>query len=392
MHAVIRKRQGLPWEKEVSQGFSKNSTHLIQVAAIPNFEPMAEDTLTLAHGVLAYPKLVREINSPLLTLKQKALNKMLEMTVASRHIASFLAVGCVAALNTAARDSDSEVKGMATNALARIAREDKGRQELVAQQSVGVLLQCAADESAQVRLAAFEAVSWLAVTHEGMRACYEAGFVKVTVDRCTEEGGESEAQVQLAALVALHALSKNNPGARAAIDCGAIEMCVKVLEHGTDAMCEQAGYCLTALTFDQLNKSTALASDIMDPLILLLRSNKSLAVKMAAASALMSMTNGIRFEDGSNACKKAAIDAGAVGALVPLLQEGLAHERAGTMSHKTSALTVYVTKCIANLADLVIGRKQLQACLKDLDILSKSNEPLVRKHATIAVERVKWQP
>lgn len=112
-------------------------------------------------------------------------------------------------------------------------------------------------------------------------------------------------------------------------------------------MCEQAGYCLTALTFDQLNKSTALASDIMDPLILLLRSNKPLAVKMAAASALselhvlrsvfyphssthlclafpaVSMTNGIRFEDGSNACKKAAIDAGAVGALVPLLQVSL---------------------------------------------------------------------
>ena len=70
MHAVIRKRQGLPWEKETSKGFSKNATHLTNVAAIPNFQPLAEDELTVAHGALAYPKLVREITSHLLTLKQ----------------------------------------------------------------------------------------------------------------------------------------------------------------------------------------------------------------------------------------------------------------------------------------------------------------------------------
>ena len=62
------------------------------------------------------------------------------------------------------------------------------------------------------------------------------------------------------------------------------------------------------------------------------------------------------------------------------------------MSHETSALTVYVTKCISSLSDSPLGRKQLQACLGDLEALAQSDEPLVKKHATIAVQRVKWAP
>ena len=62
------------------------------------------------------------------------------------------------------------------------------------------------------------------------------------------------------------------------------------------------------------------------------------------------------------------------------------------MSHETSALTVYVTKCISSLADSPLGRKQLHTCLGDLEALAQSDEPLVKKHATIAVQRVKWAP
>lgn len=228
MHAVIRKRQGLPWEKEISQGFSKNSTQLSKVAVIPNFQPMAEDELTLAYGNLAYPKLVREINSPLLTLKRKALHKMLDLMAAPRNIASFVAAECVLALKTAARDDDPEARRIATDALGMIAREDTGRNELIKQSIWNVLIACSADESAAVRRSAFEVINCLAVTIEGLRACFEADIVEVTVKRCTDEHGETDPSVMLAALRALHELSKNDPGAWAAIKCGAIEMCVKV--------------------------------------------------------------------------------------------------------------------------------------------------------------------
>jgi len=392
MHAVIRKRQGLPWEPEVSKGLSKNSTHLTNVAAIPNFQPLAEDELTVAHGWLAHPKLVREITSHLLTLQQKALSKMLEMMAAPRHIASFLLAGCVPALNVACKGDDAEVRRLATVTLGRLAREDAGRKEMIAKKSIPALVERAGDSDADVRCAAFEAVASLVVTLEGLTACHEGGFIKVTVDRCTAAGGESEPSVQLAALGALHQLCKNDPGAGAAIECGAIEMCIQVLEHGTEGMREQAAFCLTTLTVEQEKKKMAMEQSVMIALIMLLHPSKPLAVKTAAACALMTMCNGTRMSDGSNACKVTAIKEGAIDALVPLLQEGLQHELAKTMTHETSALTVYVTKCIAALSDSPIGRKQLQAALGDLEALAQSDEPLVKKHATIAVQRVKWSP
>lgn len=228
MHAVIRKRQGLPWEKETPKGFAQNSSHIARVAAIPNFEPTPEEELSVAYGAQAYPKLVREMNSHLLTLQLQALQKMLEMIASPRHISSFIAAGCVDALNVAARCEDAEARNLSTIALARLAREDAGRKEMIAKQSINVLVQCAADESAAVRRAAFEAVSFLALTMEGLCACHKADFVSVTVARCTKEGGESDEEVNFKALGALHQLSKNDPAANAAVDCGAIEMCVKV--------------------------------------------------------------------------------------------------------------------------------------------------------------------
>jgi len=259
---------------------------------------------------------------------------------------------------------------------------------------VEVLVKSAGDANADVRSSSFEAVACLAVTLEGLRACHEAGFVAVTVKRCvgSETEGEPSPVVQLAALTALHQLCKNDPGAREAIECGAIEMCVQVLEHGTDEMKEQAAYVLSQLLILQEQKRLALDHDVMVKLIVLLHPSKPLAVKTAAVCALMVMTNGTRFPDGSNACKITALKEGAVEALMPLLAEGIAHDKAKTMNHATSALTVYVTKAIASLCDSPQGRKHLQACLADLETLAQSEEPLVKKHATIAVQRVKWSP
>ena len=75
MHAVIRKRQGLPWEKELPKGLRANLKHLTDVAALPNFEPLDPDSLNLAHGALQYPKLVAEISSPLLEVVADGLER-----------------------------------------------------------------------------------------------------------------------------------------------------------------------------------------------------------------------------------------------------------------------------------------------------------------------------
>ena len=117
------------------------------------------------------------------------------------------------------------------------------------------------------------------------------------------------------------------------------------------------------------------------------------AMQTAAAAMLMSMCNGTRFPNGDNACKGEAVKAGVVKALVPLLQKSISLELSGQMDETTCALTVYMLKAMAELADAPKGRKQLQQlALADLKVLTDSSEPLVTKSALIAVERIEWTP
>jgi len=67
-------------------------------------------------------------------------------------------------------------------------------------------------------------------------------------------------------------------------------------------------------------------------------------------------------------------------------------ELAKEMNHTNSALTVYVTKAMASMADAPKGRKQLQQVIKDLEVLAASEDALVKKHALIAIERITWKP
>ena len=59
----------------------------------------------------------------------------------------------------------------------------------------------------------------------------------------------------------------------------------------------------------------------------------------------------------------------------------------------STALPVYVMKAMSSLADAPKGRKQLKAkCLQQLEAIAKSEEPLVKKNALVAIERITWMP
>ena len=108
-------------------------------------------------------------------------------------------------------------------------------------------------------------------------------------------------------------------------------------------------------------------------------------VRTAAAGGLMSMAADVE-------SKKAAVDAAAVAALAPLLDESLALALRGAMDETTSKMTVNVAKCMALLSEDPRARKQLQPCLNQLRPLAESAQPLVQKHASAAVAAVAWKP
>ena len=72
MHAVCRKRQGLPWAPDNQpKGIVSHSNHLVSVQVRKGpFEP---DDLGLAFGAGSYPKLVKQVTAEDTTLRRKAL-------------------------------------------------------------------------------------------------------------------------------------------------------------------------------------------------------------------------------------------------------------------------------------------------------------------------------
>ena len=228
-------------------------------------------------------------------------------------------------------------------------------------------------------------------------------------------------------------------GLAEAIEVGALPTTLKMLDSQELDVLEQSAFCLSALTYDQKEKASALEAGVMSRLLQLLQAKEQVQLRTAAvcahsptsypdgfrklptsdpamqrrpsswgvpsdhialfalcrplqASALMSLCNGARFDDNDNPCKKAAIDAGACTVLSEQLKDALQLSLDGQIDELGCELYVYVTKAMAALADHPQGRKQLRQAIPELSALAKASQPMLQKHAMIAIERITWKP
>lgn len=403
MHQVWRKRQGIPWEPEQPKGLKGNAEHICKVGAIANIPPADPESLTEAFGWRAHPKLVRAIAGTLSpgpeapALREKAIGASLEMMKGAAHLVQLLAAGIVPALNKCCvpeEEPQAKLRAAALKALERLAREFAGRALMLEHGTLKALNRTATDEAAEVRGACLLVVRELATARECMTPLVEEGFVKLLVARCISapDGGPPTPTFQALACSALGRVCQTPEGLEEAIKQGAVKTTVSMLENEHLDVRRESAFCLAVLTHGQDEKAVALNDGVMRKAVGMLGEADE-GIQTAAAAVLMSMCNGTRFPDGTNACKPEAVKQGVVKALAPLLQPGLSLELAGEMNEKTSALTVYVTKAMSAIADAPKGRKQLQQqCLDDLQALAESSEPLVRKNALIAIQRITWAP
>merc|ERR1711933_148337 len=110
-------------------------------------------------------------------------------------------------------------------------------------------------------------------------------------------------------------------GLQQAIEGGALDKIAEVLESGDVCAREKAALCLAAYTVNLAEKSAAALHGVLGPVLRLLQ-DESLAVRTAAASALMSITV-------HNDCKTGAVQLSAVKEMAPLLDESVLHELQG---------------------------------------------------------------
>jgi len=400
-HQVWRKRQGIPWEAEQPKGFVSNAQHISSVGAIANFPKADPEDLTEAFGWRGTPKLVRAIEGSASgpekgVVRRKAIDSCLTMKGAA-NIAALLTAGVIPALNkvcSPSEEPDSGSRAAALAALERLAREFKAREEMLAHGTLMTLNGAAVDGVLEVRLGSLKVVVELARHRECMHPLVEAGFVKLLNQRCISapDGGTPSPVLQAVAVSALSHVVQAPEGLDEAINVGAVKTTVGMLDSAERDVVTQSAFCVAALTHGQDEKAVALENGVMRKAVNMLNTPDAPELYSAAAAVLMSMCNGTRNPDGSNACKSEAVKEGVVQALVPHLAPGIALEKAGLMDPATSALTVYITKAMSSIADAPKGRKYMKkAALADLKLLAQSSEPLVQKNALIAIERIEWE-
>jgi len=228
----------------------------------------------------------------------------------------------------------------------------------------------------------------------GAPALVEGGAVKLLVARCTAESAELLPHV-LAALETCMMMSA--AGLKEGIALNAIKVIAKLLSlsPALDAT-EHACYCLATLTVGDAEKKAAMAEGVIKELIMYIGRMLHYAedggdgmvekVATAAAATLMSLTI-------DNEAKAEAVRAGAVKALAPLLQNAIETELSNGLGHANSTLYANVLKCMANLAEHPLGRKQLrEAALGDLIALQETADELMNKNTMIATAKITWNP
>ena len=395
MHAVWRARQGIPWEPEQAKGMVANAGHISKVGAIGNFPAASPEDLTEAFGLRAAPKIVRAIDGSTAgpekaALRKKAIAASMEMYRDAQQVVSLVAAGIVPALNKCCfkeEEPDATMRTAALVAMTRLGREYKAREQMLAHGTLKALTAASSDE-ADVSGACLSVVSELVKHREFSMPLVDAGFVKLLVSWPT-------AGMQLGSVTALGQLVAHEEKAmEAAIADGAVMTCVGLLEATeSNEVRAAAGLTLSSLTYGQAEKCVALEAGVMRTCAGMLREEDE-GLQVAAAAIAMSMCNGTRNDDGTNACKTTAVKEGLVKALAPLLEPEYALELTSEMDDSNStALPVYVMKAMSSLADAPKGRKQLKAkCLQQLEAIAKSEEPLVKKNALVAIERITWMP
>ena len=237
-------------------------------------------------------------------------------------------------------------------AMTRLGREYKAREQMLAHGTLKALTAASSDE-ADVSGACLSVVSELVKHREFSMPLGDAGFVKLLVSWPT-------AGMQLGSVTALGQLVAHEEKAmEAAIADGAVMTCVGLLEATeSNEVRAAAGLTLSSLTYGQAEKCVALEAGVMRTCAGMLREEDE-GLQVAAAAIAMSMCNGTRNEDGTNACKTTAVKEGLVKALAPLLEPEYALELTSEMDDSNStALPVYVMKAMSSLADAPKGRKR----------------------------------
>ncbi|KAJ3112122.1 Radial spoke head 14 [Phlyctochytrium bullatum] len=361
---------------------------------VPVLPPGVDPTkMQLAYGRRAVPKLISELGSQELLVRQKSLVFLANLCHTPENVSQALSEGIVTRLTAMLTEKDLTIKQKTTECLSIIAGHAVGRASLVENNTllalsrlVRIVMESSKnstrltklfrlqfnDENDLVRKNLHDVFTKLTTQEAGVQNLLMYNLLTPLVKKLPNERMDIQVMI-LDTLYQCIRLGREPWMPKEAIDSDAMTVFTQILK--TEPVPETrvaAARCVMMLSFYPAGKQLAVKGDTVNVLIKMLNDRKA-AVRAAAAGALMSIT--IDCE-----AKRIMVRENAVAMLMELLDD------------KNESVLLNVVKTITNVAEDYRGRFQLHGCLKKLDALQQSKNTQLASAAKIASAVITWRP
>jgi hypothetical protein len=289
-------------------------------------EPVALPTTHIveAYGLGKCPKLVDQVESPDLAVRQSALRVLCEEFRNPANIAGCAQAGVFTLLPAFVLDEDLITRKRASEALALASRDYNGRAAMLSESFAQTVQPALDDASQDVRASIYAALEGASALPAGVRALVQAEYPAKLVAKVSSE---ADPALRTVVLAVLYNVLRDRDGLQAALDAGAVEACIALLPYSAATPGElqqqqlqralQAAACalLQALCFSEMGKIVAIQGDAVARLAELITHCTCGDVHSAALGTLMIITS-------VDAGKRAFLQTGAVPLAVAALAGG----------------------------------------------------------------------
>ncbi|ESO05159.1 hypothetical protein HELRODRAFT_77983 [Helobdella robusta] len=330
------------------------------------YPPLIDPTrATLAFGRKALPVLKRDLESPVLLLKQRSMMSLSDYLHDPEHIAEALRQGFIDLLLSLMHDSDSVIRHKCAECFYLFANHSIGRQALVENHSIPYLVYLLDDEKDIVRLTVYKAIEMLSKTLAGI-AILEANLVKLLLNKMLLEPDEMKYYI----LDTLHFCFKIN--VQEGLDNQGMNIFNDYLHNHDQEIRWRGARNIADLCQVLEGKNQAIEIMCVYPLIgMLSESNENIKVNATYALMMIAITTKGKYT---------VLEAQAIPPLIRLLQD------------KSSQVRVNSLKTITCLAESPEGRQVLLDHVPQIKELQCDALPSISRAATIAINKILWKP
>lgn len=337
--------------------------------------PVPETKIVEAYGLQKCPKLVQQVAGDNLEVRVNALSVLCKEFNNPYSIFGCAQVGVIKVLASMVTDPDYVTRERASLALAIAAKDANGLSAILEDDAVGEILLGKNDPSEAVRCNVYECLLHVTRTTAGCDACNRAEVTASFVDSLYKEADP----IRPVLLDGIHNLAGTEQGLVDALNCNAVGVCVSLIKQKECHINTVSKACRTLgfICFDERGKLDALECGAVPVLMELLVDRKT--PKHFKSNVLMALMAITTTDEG----KRQLTDPDGITNIVAMIYED------------DRAVKLNVIKLLSNIAVFPPVRKLIlenPTCVSMLTRISKSDDPLLKKHAEKALSAVNWKP